>query len=58
MNGRELLLHKGRLYLPNLAYIKLTVMVELHKRRYSRHPRYQKIITMMRKYFFWRNMKK
>ena len=52
LNGRRLLLHKGRLYIPNSVYIKLTVMDELHKRPYSGHPGYQKMITMTRKDFF------
>ena len=58
LSGRGLLLHKGRLYIPNTAYIKLTMMDELHKRPYSGHPGHQKMIIMMRKYFFWPNMKK
>ena len=58
MNRRGLLLHKGRLYVDNLADIKLTIMDGLHKRAYSGHPRYQKMITMTRKGFFWPNMKK
>ena len=33
-------------------------MDELHKRPYSVHPRYQKMIAMIRKEFFWPNMKK
>ena len=33
-------------------------MNELHKRPYSVHPRYQKMITMIRNDFFWPNMKK
>ena len=33
-------------------------MNELHKRPYSRHPGYQKMITMIRKDLFWPNMKK
>ena len=57
LNGRGLLLHKGRLYIPNSVGIKLIIMDKLHKRPYSRHPGYQKMITMIRKYFFWPNMK-
>ena len=33
-------------------------MDELHKRSYSGHPGYQKMITMIIKEFFWPNMKK
>ena len=38
MNKKELLLHKGRLYIPNSKDIKLIIMDELHKRPYSGHP--------------------
>ena len=33
-------------------------MDELHKIPYSGHPRYKNMITMIRKDFFWPNMKK
>ena len=33
-------------------------MDKLHKLPYLRHPGYQKMITMIRKDFFWPNMKK
>ena len=33
-------------------------MGELHKRPYSWQPSYQKMITMIRKYFIWPNMNK
>ena len=58
MNGRGLLLHKGRLYIPNSIEIETSVMDELHKRPYLGQPRYQKMITMTIKYLFWPNMKK
>ena len=45
------------LYIPNIREIKLIVMDELHKRPYSGHLGYQKMITMIRKNFFWSNMK-
>ena len=47
MNGRSLLLHKIRLYIPNSYDIKLIIMDEIHKIPYSGHPGYQKMITMM-----------
>ena len=40
LNKLGLLLHKNRLYIPNITKIKLTVMDELHKRPYSGHPVY------------------
>ena len=53
-----MLLHKNKLYILNIVEIKIIVMNELHKRLYSGHPRYQKIIIMIIKYFFCPNMKK
>ena len=58
LKKRGLQLHKNRLYIPNTTKIKLTVMDELHKRPYSRHLGYQKMITMIIKDFFCPNMKK
>ena len=58
LNQQGLLLYKNRLYMPNIREIKFTVMDELHKIPYSGHLGYHKMITIIRKYFFWTNMKK
>ena len=57
LNKKGLLLHKRRLYISNSEEIKLIVMKELHKRLHLGHLGYQKMITMVKKYFFWPNMK-
>ena len=57
MNEKRLLLYKDRLYVPNVPKIKLLILNEIHKNPYSGHPGYQKTITMLRKYYFWLNMK-
>ena len=46
------------MYKPNIREIKLTAMDELHKRPYSGHPCYQKMITMIIKDLLIPNMKK
>ena len=51
------MLHKNRLYVPNIPKIKLLILNEVHKSPYSGRPRYQKMITMLRKYYSWPNMK-
>ena len=51
------MLYKNRLYEPNLLEIKLLILNEVHKSPYSGHPGYQKMITMLRKEYFWPNMK-
>ena len=54
---KELLLYKDRLYVPNVLNIKLLILNEIYKTPYSGHPGYQKTITMLRKDYFWPNMK-
>ena len=51
------MLYKNRLYVPNIPEIKLLMLNEVHKSTYSRHLGYQKMITMLRKEYFWPNMK-
>ena len=51
------MLYKNRLYVPNTSKIKLLILNEVHKSPYSGHLRYQKMITMLRKEYFWPNMK-
>jgi len=57
LNEKGLIMYKNRLYVPNIAEIKLLILNEMHQSPYSRHPGYQKMITMLRKNFFWQNMK-
>jgi hypothetical protein len=54
---KELLRFKNRLYIPDSTELKLTVLDEVHKKPYSSHPGYQKIVTTLRKLFYWPNMK-
>jgi len=52
-----LIMYKNILYVPNVSEIKLLILKEVHKIHYSGHHEYHKMITMLRKYFFWPNMK-
>ena len=45
------------MYIPNVSKIKLLILNEIHKNPYSEHPGYQKTITMLRKDYFWPDMK-
>ena len=45
------------MYVPNVPKFKLLILDEIHKTPYSGHPGYQKNITMLRKEYFWPNMK-
>ena len=57
LNEKCLMLYKNRLYVPNVLEIKSLILNEVHKSPYSGHPGYQKMITMLRKYYFHPNMK-
>ena len=51
------MLYKNILYVPNILEVKLLILNEVHKSPYFGHPGYQKMITMLRKQYFWPNMK-
>jgi len=57
LHKNGLLRFKTRLYIPNSVELRLTILGELHKKPYSGHPGYQKMITSSRKFFYWTNMK-
>ena len=57
LNEKGLLLYKDRLCVPNVPKIKLLILDEVHKTPYSGHSSYQKTITMIRKDYFWPNIK-
>jgi hypothetical protein len=52
------LTYRNRLYIPNCEDLKRFIMDELHKRPYTGHPGYQKMITTTRKKFHWPGYKK
>jgi hypothetical protein len=53
-----LLTYKNILYIPDCDDLKRFIMDELHKRPYTGHPGYQKMITATRKQFYWPRLKK
>ena len=57
LNEKGLMLYKNRLNVPNILEIKLLIFSDVHKSPYSRHQGYQKMVTMLRKEYFWPNMK-
>ena len=59
LNGTEfkvdqkgLVWFKRRIYMPSAAYLKLLILNEMHKPPYAGHPRYQKMITALKKQFY------
>ena len=57
LNENKFLLYKDKMYVPNVPKVKLLILDEILKTPYSGHPGYQKTITMLRKEYFWPNMK-
>jgi hypothetical protein len=53
-----LLTYKNRLYIPNCDDLKRFITDELHKKPYTGHPGYQKMIMTTRKQFYWLGLKK
>jgi hypothetical protein len=58
MTKGGLLTYRSRFYIPNFDELKRFILDELHKRPYSSHPGYQKMITTTRRQFYWPRMKK
>jgi hypothetical protein len=58
MIDRGLLTYKNKLYIPDCDDLKRFMMDELHKRPYTGHPGYQKMIISTRKQFYWPRLKK
>jgi hypothetical protein len=58
MLDEVLLTYINKLHIPNHDDLKRFIMDELHKRPYSGHPKYHKMITTTRKQFYWSGLKK
>jgi hypothetical protein len=53
-----LLIYRDRMYIPNRDGLKRFIMDELHKRPYTGHLGYQKMVTATRKKIYWPGLKK
>jgi hypothetical protein len=52
-----MLLYNNMLYVPNLAELRHLITDEFHKIPYVVHPGYQKMVTIVRKLYYWPRMK-
>ena len=52
-----LLWSKDRLYVPYGGDIRSNILIEFHREPYSGHPRYQKMISVIKRHFFWPKLK-
>jgi hypothetical protein len=46
-------MYKGKVYVSNSSEMKNTMMREMHNVPYVGHPRYQKLIAVVRGQYFW-----
>jgi Mg2+/Co2+ transporter CorB len=53
-----ILLHKNRIFVPNVQDLKCIISHEMHNLPYARHPRYQKTVTAVKSQYFWPGMKR
>ena len=57
VDQKRLIRFKERIYMLDVADLKLFILNEMHKPPYGGHPGYQKMITTLRKQFFWPRLK-
>eukprot|EP00253_Pinus_taeda_P020294 PITA_20294 len=58
VNRDGMLLYKKRLFVPNDNSLKNLILNEFHTSHYDGHPGYQKMLTALRKEYYWPGMKK
>jgi hypothetical protein len=54
----EVLMYKGRIYVPNSQELKSLILKEMHNVPYVGHPGYQKTIAVVKSQYYWPGMKK
>jgi hypothetical protein len=58
MEEDGIFLYKNKVYVPNSLKFRNLILKEMHNVPYTRHARYQKIITSIRCQYYWLGMKK
>lgn len=58
LNAAGILYYRKIIYVPNQDDIKENILDEYHKIPYAGHPGYQKLITLLRKEYYWPGMKR
>eukprot|EP00253_Pinus_taeda_P012980 PITA_12980 len=57
LNAAGILCYQKKIYIPNQSGIKEKILDENHRSPYAGHPGYQKLITSLRKEYYWPGMK-
>ena len=50
--------YRDKIYVPNDSEIKKIILREFHANPYSGHPRYQNMLIVVTKFYYWPNLKK
>jgi hypothetical protein len=58
MENDEIIMYRGRIYVPNSQELKNLVLKEMHNAPYAGHPGYQKTIAAVKSQFYWSEMNK
>jgi hypothetical protein len=53
-----ILLHKNRIFVPNVQDLKHIILHEIHNAPYAGHPGYQKTVAVVKSQYFWPGMKR
>ena len=57
VDGSGLLCSKDRLYVPDRGDIRSSILMEFHREPYSGNLGYQKMISVIKRHFFWPKLK-
>ena len=57
IDQKGLIRFKERIYMPDVIDLKLFILNDMYKPPYAGHLGYQKMITALRKHFFWPRLK-
>lgn len=49
---------RDRIYVPNNSELKKLILREFHVKPYSGYPGYQKTLTVVKKFYYWLNLKR
>jgi hypothetical protein len=58
LDNDEIMMYKGRIYVPNSQELKNLILREMHNVPYAGHPGYQKTIAAVKSQYYWLGMKK
>jgi hypothetical protein len=53
-----ILLHKNKIFVPNVQYLKCIIFHEMHNVPYAGHSGYQKTVATVKSQYFWPGMKR